>query len=151
MKKIILLPLALTAVFLCGCERNSNADKAQLDALAQKIDVVLKNQSLIRSTQTALFKQMEFIETQVVMLPTAQQIVAARGEALDAIRKSVATPVASVEDILNAENQKEAARRVFLINVKVDGIQESLRNLQYDLDSRIKYDLDRIKMKMGIF
>lgn len=145
MKKIVLLSLALATALLCGCGRDSDASKAQLDALMKKVDAVRQNQLLISSTQTALFKQMISIETQLVMRPTVQQMNAmvAHGEAMDAIRKSVATPVASVEDILNAENQKEAARNVFLINVKVDGIQESLRNLQYDLD--------RIKTRMGLF
>lgn len=145
MKKIVLLPLALGAALLCGCGRDSDAIKAQLDALMKKVDAVRQDQLLISSTQTALFKQMISIETQLVTLPTAQQINAmvAHGEALDAIRKSVATPVASVDEILNAENQKEVARDVFLINVKVDGIQEDLGN--------IKYGLDRIKTRMGIF
>lgn len=145
MKKIVLLPLALGAALLCGCGRDSDASKAQLDALMKKVEAVRQNQLLISSTQTALFKQMISIETQLVTLPTAQQINAmvARGEALDAIRKLVAMPVASVDEILNTANQKEMARDVFLINMKVDGIQEDLGN--------IKYGLDRIKTRMGIF
>lgn len=54
MKKIILLPLALCAFSICGCQRSSTVDTATIDALNKKIDWLMQAQSVVMSNQIAL-------------------------------------------------------------------------------------------------
>jgi hypothetical protein len=65
MKNIILLPLALCAVFLCGCQRSSDT---------AKIDVLVQDQYLIASNQIVLFNELEAVKSQVAALPNSKQI-----------------------------------------------------------------------------
>jgi len=67
MKKIILLPLALCAVVLCGCERS--ADTAKIDSLTQKVDTLVQGEVLISSNQVILFNELGAVKTQVAELP----------------------------------------------------------------------------------
>jgi hypothetical protein len=74
MMKIILLPLALGAVLICGCQRDT--DTATIDALNKKIDwlvqsqsVVCSNESILTGNQAALSARIDFVSRQIGALP----------------------------------------------------------------------------------
>ena len=72
MKNMILLSLVLCATLMSGCQRSS--DDAKIDALTQKIDGLLKDQSVIRSNQVWIIKEISYVKMQVAELPTMNQI-----------------------------------------------------------------------------
>lgn len=72
MKTMMLLPLALCAVLMVGCQKGS--DGAKIDALTQKMDALLQEQSVLRSNQVWMIREISFVRRQMVDLPSMSQI-----------------------------------------------------------------------------
>ena len=72
MKTILLLPLVLCAVLLAGCQKSP--DGAKMESLSRKMDALLQEESLLRSDQVAMVRELGFMRRQMFELPNMTQI-----------------------------------------------------------------------------
>jgi hypothetical protein len=72
MKKII-ISLACGAVLFCGCNKQTS-DSAKIEALSQKLDAVLTNESITISNEFVLFNAVSALKNQVTNLASVDEV-----------------------------------------------------------------------------